>query len=63
MFILRTPIVGPIAKCKWKCKTVKQFKYRSVCMSVLRSTTHDIPDYDWTSFFADDENDSDFEGF
>ena len=25
--------------------------------------THDIPDYSWASFFADEENDSDFEGF
>ena len=26
------------------------------------SDTHEIPDYGWASFFADDENDSDFEG-
>jgi len=25
--------------------------------------THDIPDYDWVSFFTGDQNDSDFEGF
>jgi len=26
-------------------------------------TTNEITDYDWTSFFVDDENDSDFEEF
>ena len=25
--------------------------------------THEILDYDWASFFVDDENGSDFEGF
>jgi len=25
--------------------------------------TYEILDYDWHSFFTDDENDSDFEGF
>ena len=25
--------------------------------------TCEIPDYDWVSFFADDDNDSNFEGF
>jgi len=25
--------------------------------------TFKIPDYDWVRFFADDDNDSDFEGF
>ena len=25
--------------------------------------TYEIPDYGWASFFMDDENDSDFEGF
>jgi len=25
--------------------------------------TCEIPDYGWASFFLDDENDSDFEGF